>query len=79
MENITYKNLYNLYKNHQLTPNKKYRLIDYECTTTELYSRSANHKFDIILTAETESSFFEVSKVDHHEGDNYFKDNDLSK
>lgn len=49
---ITYSDLYNKVENSQLVPGAKYKIIDYETIVpTTTYWKSANHPFDIIVTA----------------------------
>lgn len=69
---ISYKELYNLKENANLKSGTFYRITDYECTTTQADSRSANHPFDIIVQALDESTLSENAQAIQHEGDEYF-------
>lgn len=66
----------------ELVPGKVYRVTDYVATVRDnaLYSdaRSANHPFDIIVTALDESHLSEECLAAPHEGDTYFANSDLS-
>lgn len=72
IESITYNNLVTKRNNHTLVPNKKYRLTDYECTTTQNESRVISHPFDIILTAYNESILLEKASTCLRDGDTYY-------
>ena len=78
MENITYSKLKYLRDNGKLIPGCYYRITDYQCTTTQENTKSAGHVFDIIVTADDESTLNEVARAVKHEGDTYFANNDLS-
>ena len=58
----------------QLVPGAFYRITDYECTTTQADTRSANHPFDIIVQALNERTLSENASAIQHEGDTYFAD-----
>ena len=77
-ENITYSALVDKRDAGQLIPGMQYRITDYTCTTVQENTRSANHQFDIIVTADSESVLNEVARAVKHEGDTYFANNDLS-
>ena len=62
----------------ELTPGMQYRITDYTCTTTQDATTSAGHVFDIIVTADDESTLNEVARAAKHEGDSYFANNDLN-
>ena len=61
-----------------LIPGMQYRITDYTCTTTQDATTSAGHVFDIIVTADGESTLNEVARAAKHEGDSYFANNDLN-
>lgn len=48
---ITYSDLVNLRDSENLIPDQKYRIIDYETRTAQKNTRSADHLFDLIVTA----------------------------
>ena len=56
----------------ELTPGMKYRITDYNCTTTEEGTLSANHPFDIIIQAMDEKTLSEDARAALHDGTTYF-------
>ena len=62
----------------ELIPGMQYRITDYQCTTVQENTRSANHQFDIIVTADDESTLNEVARAVKHDGDTYFAECDLN-
>lgn len=58
----------------ELTKGAFYRITDYECTTTQADTRSANHPFDIIVQALDERTLSENASAIQREGDTYFAD-----
>ena len=75
---ITYTELKTLRDSGQFVPGQQYRITDYTCTTTQTNTRSAGHAFDIIVTADDESTLNEVARAIQHTGDSYFVDCDLN-
>ena len=75
---ISYADLKALRDNAQLVPGQQYRITDYTCTTTQGATASAGHVFDIIVTADDESTLNEVARAAKHEGDSYFANSDLN-
>lgn len=51
MYEVTYSDLVKLRDESRLIPGVSYRIVDYETTTIQEGTRSANHPFDIIVTA----------------------------
>ena len=78
IESIEYSQLLAKVNNSQLIPGKWYRLIDYQCTTTQINTQATNNQFDILLFASSDSELNENARADHHEGDTYFSNCDLS-
>ena len=76
--NTTWSELKTLRDNSQLVAGQQYRITDYTCTTTQPATKSAGHVFDIIVTADDESTLNEVARVVKHDGDEYFANSDLS-
>ena len=74
MVSITHSELKTLRDNSQLIPGTFYRITDYECTTVQADSRSANHPFDIVVQALDKSTLSENAQAIQHEGDEYFAD-----
>lgn len=70
---ILHKELIDLRDNNKLIPGQQYRIIDYVATTSDPESRSANHPFDIIVTADDINILNENARAIQHEGDEYFK------
>lgn len=62
----------------ELTLGQLYRIIDYQCTTTESKTHSAGHQFDIIVLALTNNTLSEQAWAALHSGDTYFVNNNLS-
>lgn len=62
----------------ELTLGQFYRIIDYQCTTTESYTQSAGHQFDIIVLALSKNTLSEQAYAALHSGDTYFANNNLS-
>ena len=75
---ITWSSLKSLVDTGSLIPGMHYRITDYQCTTTQAYTKSAGHQFDIIVTADTESVLNEEARAVKHDGDTYFANNNLS-
>ena len=69
---ITHAELVELRNNSGLTPGMQYRITDYVATTKQSNTKSANHPFDIIVTADDEKTLNEVARAIRHEGDTYF-------
>ena len=79
---ITWSSLKSLVSTGTLIPGMKYRITDYKCTTTQDYTRSAGHQFDIIVEALDENTLSENASVINHSVSNgetdYFADCDLN-
>ena len=75
---ITWSELKSLRNYGRLVPGQKYRITDYQCTTTQEDTRSAGHQFDIIVRADSENKLNEEASAIQHEGDEYFANNNLS-
>lgn len=73
----TYAQLKELVDASGLTPGNRYRITDFVSTFSAV--QSANHPFDLIVTANTESTFFPKAQAILHEGDDYFAKCNLSK
>lgn len=56
---VTWQELKDLRDNSKLIPGLKYRITDYQCTTTQENTRSAGHQFDIVLLALSENKLAE--------------------
>ena len=79
---ITYEDLKTLRDNAKLVPGQQYRITDYTCTTSTAGTKSTGHKFDIIVTADSNNKLNEEARAINHYFDNleddYFKDCNLS-
>ena len=60
---ISYADLKTLRDNAQLVPGQQYRITDYQCTTVQENTKSAGHKFDIIVTADDEETLNEDARA----------------
>lgn len=78
---ITYQELKTLRDNSELIPGQTYQITDYETITTEYETKTANHYFDVVVTAESENTLAQQAYAAHSERDTdgYFADSDLSK
>ena len=56
---VTWQELKDLRDNSRLIPGLKYRITDYQCTTTQENTQSAGHQFDIVLLALSENKLAE--------------------
>lgn len=80
-EEVTYSELTTLISNNNLVKNKKYRITDYVTTTSETNTNSAEHAFDIIVTAISENKLDSKASAILNSEDTYFSSNgaDLTK
>ena len=69
MVEITHKELKNLRDISQLVPGQQYRITDYVTTTIHVNTQSANHQFDIIVTADDVNVLNENARAIQHEFD----------
>lgn len=60
-----------------LVADTKYRIIDYQCTTTQENTQSAGHQFDIVLLALSEDKLAEEGWAMIHDGVTEFDDYDI--
>ena len=75
---VSYQKLVELRSGNKLVPGKQYRITDYTCTTTQSNTRSADHPFDIIVTADSKGVLSEEARAIQHTGDSYFSGCDLN-
>jgi hypothetical protein len=75
MVEVTHDKLKSLRDNSKLVPGQQYRITDYMTTTNQAKTLSAEHQFDIIVTADTEDTLHEIARACLHEGDTYFSEN----
>ena len=76
--NVTYNELKDLRDSSQLIPGQQYRITDYTTTTIQKDTQSAEHQFDIIVTADDVNVLNENTRAIQHEGDTYFTNSDLN-
>jgi len=62
-----------------LVPGVYYRITDYVTTTVQTNTQSANHPFDLVVKATSETELDCMAFALPHEGDTYFSTSDLSK
>lgn len=82
---ITYDNLVALRDHSKLVPGNKYRIIDYVSVFdsanifgTDRFIVSGGHRFDIIVTAISNSEFDSDANAVYNDSDEYFANSDLS-
>lgn len=75
---ITWSELKTLRDSRNLLPGHQYRIIDYQCTTTQENTQSTGHQFDIIVTADSTNTLNEKARACLHAGDTYFENSNLA-
>jgi hypothetical protein len=75
---ITYAELKALKNEGKLVAGMMYRITDYVTTTSQTNTRSANHRFDVIVTALDNHTLSEDAMAIQHEGDEYFANSNLA-
>ena len=75
---ITYADLKTLRDNSQLVKGQMYRITDYVTTTSQLYTNSAGHPFDILVQAISTNKLNNIAKAIAHAGNTYYDNRDLS-
>ena len=78
MTAITWSRLKQLRDNSQLIPGMQYRITNYHTYTTQKDTTSANHQFDVIVTADSTNKFNESARAIQHSGDAYFSNCNLA-
>ena len=82
LREVTYQELVDLRDNESLIPGMQYRIVDYVTVVKNDESyKSAEHPFDIIVTADTNDTLNENARACLNAGDSYFSEAnvDLSK
>lgn len=77
--NIFYDDLLKAVDTSSLNPGQSYRIIDYVTKVNYADASSAEHQFDVIVTADTVSQLNAVARAVRHNGDTYFANTDFSK
>ena len=72
IRSITWSALNDLRDDADLIPGQKYRITDFVTTTALADTQSANHAFDIVVTALDPTTLDENATVMLHNGDTYF-------
>lgn len=72
LTNTTYSNLTTLINQSKLIPGTFYRITDYVTTTIQSDTQSANHAFDVIVTADSTNKLNANARAIQHSGDTYF-------
>ena len=75
---ITYSELKTLRDNSQLIPGMQYRITNYNTTTVQEGTSSANNQFDIIVTSDSENTLNENAHAIQCAGDTYFSNSNLN-
>ena len=77
---VTYNDLKTMRGSSQLVPGQQYRITDYVTTTTQKDTQSANHQFDVIVTADDINILNENARAIQHTNDenDYFHNSDLA-
>ena len=78
MININYNDLVELRNSGKLIAGQKYRIIDYETTTSKKNTESAGHMFDIIVEALSETELSEIAHAFWNVDDGYFDSENLN-
>lgn len=85
MISLTYSDLLSLVNTSKLIPGMQYRIVDYETIFdssnifgNDRFIESANHKFDIIVTAISDSEIDSDANAIYNDSDDYFANSDLS-
>ena len=68
LTSITYDDLVTLRNNSQLVPGTFYRIINYECTSSDENTTCGNHYFDIIVQAQSSNTLSEDASAAAHMG-----------
>ena len=75
---VTYAQLVALRNSGKLAPGTWYRIIDYQCTTTQVNTQSAGHLFDVIVRADSNDTINENAFAAHHGRTGYFENSKLA-
>lgn len=75
---VKYKDLKTMRDSSELKSGSSYRITDYVTTTKQVGTTSANHPFDIIVTAISKNTLSEKAKVVLHGNDSYFANSNIN-
>ncbi len=74
---IHYSEILELRDSHNPIPDTLYRIIDYQCTSSDPNTQCAGHNFDIIVLALTENTLSERARAIQNQNDSYFANSKL--
>lgn len=74
---LSYSQLVSLRSNSGLVKGRQYRITDYVTKTSQIDTQSANHAFDIIVTADDTNKLNENARAIRHSGNTYFANSKL--
>lgn len=77
-KSIIYSDLKELRDNSNLIPGAYYRIIDYNCTTTQKDTKAVNNQFDIIVKAIDDCTLSEIASACPSVGVNYYDNCNLN-
>lgn len=72
-QRVTYDELMSLIEDSKLIPGMWYRITDYVTTTTQIYTSSDGHRFDILVQANSYNTLNEQCGAALNDDDNYFQ------
>ena len=75
LKSLTWEELKELRDDGELIEGTQYRITNYQASTTQEGTQSANHPFDIIVTADSTNTLNENARACLHSGDTYFSSN----
>lgn len=74
---VLHSQLVALQQANMLEPGMQYRIIDYECTTTQEGTDVVQHPFDIVVVADDENTLNENARAMLRDGDVYYASTDI--
>ena len=74
---LHYSEILELRDSHNLIPDTLYRIIDYQCKSSDPNTQCAGHQFDIIVLALSENTLSERARAIQNQNDSYFANSKL--
>ena len=74
---LHYSEILELRDSHNLIPDTLYRIIDYQCKSSDPNTQCAGHNFDIIVLALSENTLSERARAIQNQNDSYFVNSKL--
>lgn len=74
---LHYSEILELRDSHNLIPDTLYRIIDYQCKSSDPNTQCAGHQFDIIVLALSENTLSERARAIQNQNDSYFVNSKL--